>query len=156
MDARLMRVLNFDMNDLQANRLGRLTARQQASLHQTNRASARSLSLLAVLALLLAVVCAALGQWLWAGILALAAVVIGLLAWILHGLRRSVPPRVEMVVGAVELKIARAADGTRHYLLTVGGRRFVVEQSLYEAFVPGLVYCVYYVEGVGILSAEPD
>lgn len=156
MDARLMQALNFDLHDLHANRLGRVTPKQQIRLRRQKRTRALRLVLLAGACLALAAGLLLLHQWVAAAGALLAALLLMGLARHSHQTRLARRFQVETVVGAVELKTVRDDNNTPAYIVVVGGRRFEIDRQLYMTFTPGLYYCVYFVEGIGIISAEPD
>jgi hypothetical protein len=161
MDARLMAVLNFDWEDLRANRMGRISARQEELLRRDNRPLTLTFAGGMILFTALAVISLLSRaekpfQWVLVAVFGALAI---FAAWLMvSGLQAAgqVHHEVEVVVGVVELKTTPDRNGRPLYMLMIGGRRFLIDRTLYDTLVVGEHYVVYYVDGFGIISAEPD
>lgn len=169
MDVKLMHALDFNVDDLRANRSGRITARQVARLRQTQRATVLRFAVGSVVFIVLAgavlvvverepgtSVLAAVLRWGLFFIFGLVAGFNGAVAYLTWLTLQNAHYTVQLAVGQVRLQVTDDHSGQPTHYMMIGGRRFAIDQHLYESLFDGTYYAVYFVDNGGILSVEPD
>lgn len=164
-DSDLMRLLDFDKDDLNANRRGQLSARQQARLRRT-RSRATALN---VLLLVFIVLCATGALYLAQTRNSIVGLLIGILLTVVNAIlmARTLQnwlrvaedlrtQRVEALSGAVE-RTVRVVGRAIIYVLKVGGREFIAPKAVFNTVPEGERWHFYRAPRSGtLLSAESN
>jgi hypothetical protein len=160
----LMRLLNFDADDLRANRAGQLSPRQQQRL----LSSRRRITMIYAAVMLAVALCAAAALYAAQRNDAAIAVFIGIALTIVNALvmaravqqymRLSDDARrasIHTISGSVE-RTVRVVGRAVIYVLKIGGHELVVPKSLFNVVADGAAWRFYRAPRSGtLLSAEP-
>ncbi len=144
---------HFDMDDLLANRQGRLSSKQAARVLRSAILWLVGGSIVAALIVVFGII-EERSLWAWVG-LALCVLVTGSFCYAL--LRDLQGGRVLMVEGLVDRWVSVHDKGSGYsYYYVLDGKRFGVSHDAYNALVVGIRYRLYYAPKSGILtSIEP-